>query len=162
VGSISSTSGSTAAIPTPNVLTIPAGVTLTDTGNLTVGPSNATGAVSTTLAMTGGGSLIVNGTVNVSQTNSIANLDLSGLNSFTYNGGSFNIVNGAGLQGTVNLANTTVGATAPTNSITATTLNMATTGTNNPNGNQTVLNLGSGTNNLFANTINMGTGRGSA
>ncbi|HEY2760801.1 MAG TPA: autotransporter-associated beta strand repeat-containing protein, partial [Pirellulales bacterium] len=161
VGSISSTSGSTTVNPTPNVLTIPAGVTLTDSGALTVGPNNATAAVFTTLSVTGGGSLIVNGTVNVAQTNSVAVLDLSGLNSVTING-TVNILNGAGAQATVNLANTTVGNVAPVNSITTSTLNMATTGTNNPNGNSTVLNLGSGANNIFASTINLGTGRGNA
>jgi fibronectin-binding autotransporter adhesin len=165
VGSISSTTGSTTTNPAPSVLTIPTGVTLTDTGNLTVGPANANAAVNCSLAMTGGGSLVVTGsTVNIAQTNSVATLDLSGLNGVSYNntGGTFNILNGGGLQGTVTLANTTVSSVAPANSIIATTINMATTGTNNPNGNSTVLNLGSGTNNLFANTINLGTGRGSA
>src|SRR5262249_26623831 len=122
VGSISSTSGSTTTNPTPNVLTIPAGVTLTDSGNLTVGPANTTAAVFSALSATGGGALVVNGaTVNVSQATSFALLDLSGLNSFAYNnsGGNFNILNGAGLQATVNLANTTVNNVAPTNSITA-------------------------------------------
>src|SRR5262249_33936637 len=80
----------------------------------------------------------------------------------TLNNGTVNILNGGGLQGTVNLANTTVGNVAPVNSITTGTLNMATTGTNNPNGNSTVLTLGSGSNNIFATTINLGTGRGSA
>ena len=165
VGSISCTTGNTAASPTPSVITIPSGVTLTDTGNLTVGPNNATSGVFTTLAMTGGGGLVVSGSgnVNVSQANSVALLDLSGLNSVTVNTtGTFNILGGAGPQGTVNLANTTVGPNAPANSITAVTLNIATTGTNNPNGNASVLNLGSGTNNLFATTMNLGSGRGAA
>ncbi len=162
VGSISSTSGGTTVNPTPNVLTIPSGVTLTDSGTLTVGPNDTTAAaaVYTTLQATGGGSLIVSGNTTVAQANGIAVLDLSGLNSVTINSATFNMYSGAGLQATVNLANTTVGRNAPSNSISSTTINMATTGTNNPNGNASVLNLGSGSNSISASTINLGTGRG--
>ena len=163
VSSISSTSGSTTANPTPSVLTIPAGVTLTNSGALTVGPNNTNAAAFTTLSVTGGGTLVINGTVNVAQTNSVGALDLSGLNNVSINNGtSVNIVNGGGLQGTLALANTTVGNVAPTNSIVTPALNIATTGTNTPNGDTSVLTLGSGSNNIFASTINLGTGRGSA
>ena len=163
VASISSTSGSTTANPTANVLTIPAGVTLTNTGALTVGANDATAttAVFTTLSVTGGGALVVNGTVNVAQTNSVGALDLSGLNNVSINNGTtVNILNGGGLQGTLALANTTVAGAAPTNSIITPALNIATTGTNNPNGNSSVLILGSGSNNIFASTISLGSGRG--
>ena len=155
VGSISSTSGATTANPTANILTIPSGVTLTD--------SVHSRSVQTTLrqpclppCLRPAAVTVVNGTVNVAQTNSVAVLDLSGLNSVTTTG-TVNILNGAGLQGTVNLANTKVGNVAPVNSISTSALNMATTGTNNPNGNSTVLNLGSGVNNIFASTMNLGT-----
>ncbi len=65
-----------------------------------------------------------------------------------------------GAQGTVTLANTTVNSVAPANSISTSTINIATTAPNNPNGIDSVLNLGSGTNIINASAINLGTGRG--
>jgi len=161
VSSISSTSGNVTASPTPNVLTIPAGVTLTNSGATTVGSSNSTSNVFNTLSATGGGSIVLNGAVTVSQAGSIATLDLSGLNSAAITTTTVNIGNGGAAGGNLILANTSAGLTAPSNSITAGTLNMATTSTNNPSVSST-LTLGSGTNNIFATAINLGSGRGSA
>ncbi|HZZ29220.1 MAG TPA: autotransporter-associated beta strand repeat-containing protein, partial [Pirellulales bacterium] len=156
VGSISSTSGSTTANPMPNTLVIPAGVTLTDAGGFTVGPGQG---VFTTLAATGGGSLAINGTISVGGANDTAIADLSALNSVTITNGTVNIGNASPSNGTLTLANTTVGANAPVNVINTATMNFSTTGTATP-GTASVLNLGSGSNTISASTINLGTGRG--
>lgn len=129
---------------------IPAGNTLTVSGNLTIG--NAGVAVYTTF--TGGGSLAAgtNGTstLAVQSTSGTATLDLSTLTNFLFNaggaGGPVNLSTGSSsASGKVNLA-------AVSNNITATTLSL---GNNNTGGTGT-LNLGNGTNIINADTISMG------
>ena len=159
VNSISATNSSLTTNPTPNVLTIPAGVTLTDNGTLTVGPNS--GVIFTTLNATGGGALVVNGTITIAQSN-VATLDLSGLNSVTINNSAVNVANNAAALGALTLANTTVGGIAPSNSISTGTLNISTpsSGTGVQAGGISMLTLGSGTNVIGANTINVGIVRG--
>ena len=104
--SIGATNSNLTTNPTPDVLTIPAGVTATDNGTLTVGPNS--GTIFTTLNATGGGTLVVNGTITIAQSN-VATLDLSGLNSVTINNSAVNVANNAAALGVLTLANTTVG-----------------------------------------------------
>ncbi len=156
VASISSTSSSLTASPTPNTIVIPAGVTLTDNGAFTVGLAQT---VYTTLAATGGGSLAVNGTVTVGATNGTDIADFSALNNVAINNGTINIGDATPAVGTLNLANTTVGGMAPVNTINTGTINLSTTNTATPAA-ASILTLGSGTNTISASTINLGTGRG--
>ena len=157
--SIGATNSNLTTNPTPNVLTIPAGVTATDNGTLTVGPNS--GTIFTTLNATGGGTLVVNGTITIAQSN-VATLDLSGLNSVTINNSAVNVANNAAALGVLTLANTTVGGIAPSNSISTGTLNISTpsSGTGIEAGGVSALTLGSGTNVIGANTINVGIVRG--
>jgi fibronectin-binding autotransporter adhesin len=163
VGSLSATNSSLVVNATPDVIAIPAGVTLTDNGTFSVGTNYSLGQTNNTytaLQATGGGSLVLPGTVTVGQGFSFATVDLSGLNSVAISG-AVNIGNGAALAGALTLANTTVNGVAPVNSITTTTLNIATSATADTPGGVSYLNLGSGTNTLLANAFNLGTGRGS-
>jgi autotransporter-associated beta strand protein len=157
VASISSTSASTAALP--NALIIPAGVTLTDNGTATVGSTSANNVL-TTLRATGGGAIAINGNVTIGQGGGTGTLDLSGLNSATISDTTINI-GGNSNGGFLVLANT-AGANPPTNIITTTTLNMASTSSATLPGLMSQIILGSGTNELHANTINLGNVRGSA
>jgi hypothetical protein len=141
------------------VLTIPAGVTLTNTGNTTVGANSSSG-VFTTLSMTGGGALVANGTVTVGQGSDFATLDLTGLNSVTISNGTSIALGGNSNQGVLNLADTTVATVAPVNSITTNSLNIATTASANEPAQTSILNLGSGSNTIKAGAINLGTVRG--
>jgi hypothetical protein len=136
-----------------NTTQIPSGQTLTVSGNITVGASDNT-ANRTTAVMTGGGKLIAgSGSSTLSgqsgNGNSSSLLDLSGLNTFVFNGGSSGAFSmGTGSSG----AAMTISLAASSNNITAATLNV---GNNNTRGGNT-LNLGGGTNILNADTFNLG------
>jgi fibronectin-binding autotransporter adhesin len=164
VAGISSTGSNVTASPPASVLNIPVGVTLTDTGGITVGAGFA--GVFGTLQVTGGGSLAVStsSAVTIGQSSDNALLDLTGLNNVNIaTSGSINIGNGAENNCTLTLANTSVGTLAPVSIVSAATINMATTGTNTPAAAAvSAINLTSGSNTIEANSLNMGTGRGSA
>ena len=151
VASISSTNSNITAAPAPSILNIPAGVALTDTGNLTVGSAGAFGAFS----VTGGGSLSVSGNTSIGQ-GDVSTTDLSALNAVTLNG-TLTMANTGG-QATLILANTTVSSVAPSNTING-VLNIATTATNNASG-PSIITLGSGINTINSSAINLGSGRG--
>ena len=149
---------------TANVLTVASGKTVTLTSGLTMGEdvATATGATATKLTVTGtGGAFAITGgsvQLGVSQTvvnsanTSIATLDLTGLtgaNGFSATGlTNFNVGQGNNVGGTVLLTNTA-------NAITATTLNVGTSNGNNEGG-DSFLTLGTGTNALKADAVNIG------
>ncbi len=145
-----------------NRITIGAGQTLQVTGAVTVGPNSATINTSTKLTLTGAGSFMVgtpsvptatNFKVGGASQNALGNsavLDMSGLSTFYANlgSGSFTVgdlVDGAGSgtgNSTLNLAvNSTIIA--------------STFSSDSPHGTQTIT-LGSGTNIIDANTVNIG------
>jgi len=138
---------------------IPSGNTLTVSGNISVGTSDASGQ-NTVTTITGGGSLFAgtNGSATLSGQDGSGSgtsiLDLSGLANFSFNaaGGSSGAVSlgtgGSGSSITIDLARSS-------NSITCGTLNL---GNNNTSGTE-VMNAGNGTNNIFADTINIGLGK---
>ncbi len=146
-----------------HVTQIPSDVTLTVSGNVTIGGN--TGGGVTTAAMTGGGRFLVTGTSNVftlgnttaSGNSTPGTLDLSGLTTFIFNAAS----------GIVGIGATPTGATgsrssgiltlaAGSNYIATATLDMnGATGT----ASTPVFNLGTGTNIINANTFNVGGGR---
>ncbi len=157
VSSISSTSESVS-----NLLNIPSGVTVADSGTASIGSTNS-GIPLTTLTVTGGGALSINDNVSIGQGTGIGTLDLSGLNSVAISDTAVNI----GSTGTANggfliLANTPVGATAPSNVITTTTLNVGATSTGNLPTVDSQIILGSDANAIHASTINLGVVRGAA
>jgi fibronectin-binding autotransporter adhesin len=142
-----------------HVTQIPSGVTLIAT-NLTVGGLVVDGVVSSA-AMNGGGTLLVrSGTFQVASSGSAnstasATLDLSGLSNFVYSSSSatFGIGNnGSRSIGTLVLA-------AVTNNITAGTIAMETSASSSSVA--STWTLGSGTNLINANTINIGASRSS-
>ncbi len=145
------------------MLTIASGKTLT-TGTLTFGLASGTTLgedTKTALGTAGGGSLIVNGALNLSrtgnqspQTTVTTLLDLSGLVNFTNNNSAGTTTLGANTQSypTLTLASTS-------NLINASTLNIGTS-TGNYQLGESILNLGAGTNTLQADTIVIGQGKG--
>jgi autotransporter-associated beta strand protein len=129
---------------------IPAGVTLTVAGNITVSP----GTTASVASFAGGGTLIGgtngNSTLQAQATLGTAVLDLSQLSNFVFNaggaGGPINLGTGSStVFGALNLA-------AASNNITATTLAIG----NNNSGGLGALNLGNGTNIINADVINIG------
>jgi fibronectin-binding autotransporter adhesin len=134
---------------------IPAGVTLTVNGNLSVGINDGVAANRTAVTMTGGGSLVAGSGASTfsgqsGTGNAVSILDLSGLSSFVFNpagtGGTFSL--GPGSSGSA----MTMTLAAVSNAITVGTFSI---GANNTRGNNIVI-LGSGTNIIYADTINMG------
>lgn len=132
------------------------GNTLTISGGLSVGASDVANS-NTVVTISGGGSLIAGsaGSATLSGQNgsgqgTVSTLDLSGLANFTFgvagsSSSTFNLgTGGSGSSITMNLP--------PINNITAGTMNI---GNNNTRGTD-ILNLGNGTNNIFADTIDMG------
>ncbi len=166
VGSFSSTTNNSTA----DILTISPGSTLTDSGAFNVGGinSNTTAIVYTgALTATGGGSLAVSGTTNfnVGQPSNntggkdVTTVDFSGLNSVSINTtGTVGIGNGINSSGILTLADTTVASVAPSNFVNASEIDVGNSQANNDGGMST-LSLGSGTNTLQANTINVGFGK---
>jgi fibronectin-binding autotransporter adhesin len=149
---------------TPNTISIAGGQTLT-TGTLTLGydAGSGSGATRSNLTVSGAGTFAISGatTVNISVNQAAVNalyfssptLDVTGIASFTAAVTTFNIGVGSTTTGpgTLLLSNTA-------NTITATTLVVGNSGTNNGNGNST-LQFGTGTNVINANTINLGYGK---
>ena len=165
IGSFSSTSDNSGA----DLLTIPAGVTLGDAGGLTVGALNDTTNAAifvNTLTVTGGGSLVVDGTLTVGQSSNnsagkdTTTLNLSGLNAFSANNasGTFSVGYGANIKGLLTLANTTVNSVAPSNTINAAQVNVGNSNGGNDAG-ASFLVLGSGTNVIDTGTLVVGDGK---
>jgi len=116
------------------------------------------------LTVNGGGSLVVNGTGNfmVGQTSNntggkdTTTVNMSALNRVSVTTtGTFGVGLGINSAGILTLADTTVAAVAPSNYISATEIDVGNSQSNNDGGMST-LSLGSGTNTLNANTINIG------
>ena len=150
----------------PNAISIGAARTLTLAGGLTLGYDAAGGTDQTDsmLTVSGSGSMVVNGTaINVSVNQAATNagywskgtLDVSGLAAFSTDVTNFNIGVGSTTQGPgdVFLSNTA-------NTILATTLQVGVTGANNGRGTSTLI-LGTGTNTIQADTINIGRNKSS-
>jgi len=144
-----------------HVTQIPAGITLTVSGAVTVGGGNdaGSGAWTTSVAMTGNGTFVATGTPFTIGNNAAAGsispgtLDLSALDNFVYNasGGTISI----GTLGSRSVGNITLAAVS--NSVTAGTINMqGASGT----GSTGTFNLGNATNRLNVGTFNVGGGRG--
>ena len=145
-----------------NTVTIPSGQTLTVNGAFTVGFAGQSG-ITTKAVMSGGGALTVNnaaanfevGVANADQNTSanFASLDITALSAFTANVNEFGVGFGSQIGSTLLLSNTS-------NNITANTLQIS-----NSNGNNAqacVMTLGTGTNVLNINTINLGFSKGNA
>lgn len=148
-----------------NTLTIASGQTLTVNGPFTVGNIDPAGTASTTrLTVTGSpagtGSLVVSaGTGNffVGGNSSggsglTAVLDMSGISSFGFTGGEFNL-GGRQANTTGNRANGQVTLASGSNTITATSLNIG-AGSNSNAGANNVLTLGTSATGTTTNTIN--------
>jgi autotransporter-associated beta strand protein len=146
---------------TPNTISIGSGRTLTLNGDLTLGydAGGGTGQSESMLTVAGAGSMAVNGTtINVSANQAGQNqaywskgtLDVSGLAAFSTNVTTFNIGVGSSTQGpgTVLLSDTA-------NTIITTTLTAGDTGGDNGRGTGLLV-LGTGTNVIQADTINIG------
>ncbi|EDY16010.1 autotransporter-associated beta strand repeat protein [Chthoniobacter flavus Ellin428] len=143
-----------------NTVTIPAGQTLTVNGAYTVGLANQSG-ITTKAIMSGGGALTVNntaanfevGVANADQNTAanFASLDITALSALSANVNEFGVGFGSQIGSTLLLSNTS-------NTITASTLQIS-----NSNGNNAqtcVMTLGTGTNVLNINTINLGVSKG--
>jgi fibronectin-binding autotransporter adhesin len=158
-----------------NTFTIGNTKTLTVNGAVRIGPNTnglVISGVNTVVNMTGGGSFVVNDTTNnflVGQlrnnndagTDPTATLDLTGLNNFSYTAtgaGELRVGYGGNITGILRLANTTVSAVAPTNTITAAAIQVGNSNNQN-NGGASTLSLGGGSNVLNAATINLGGGK---
>ena len=149
----------------PNTINVGTGSTLTFSSGLTLGFAATAGSPTDTKLTATGGSMVVNGssvvvgTVGTGTQNdgwfNRAVLDVSALASFSANVTDFNIGVGNTLNptGSVLLSNTA-------NTILATTLRVADNGGQNGKGPSTVT-LGTGTNVIQADTINIGIGKGS-
>ncbi len=141
------------------VTQIPAAITLAVAGAMTVGGSTS-GAAVTKASLTGAGSLVVYGSpLNVgnsdattAQQNTI--LDLAGLAAFSYENSAGTIAMGVGNRSGASIR------LAAANTITAATLNLLTSSSSSSVSG--TLSLGSGTNVINANTLNIGTQRGNA
>ena len=161
-GSILVRTNSTA---TPNTITLGSN-TLTVTNGLTLGydAGTGTGPTQSNLTVTGGTFAITGGAVNISVNQAATNaaywsqatLDVTGTSSFTANVTNFNVGVGTTTSGagTVLLSNTA-------NTIIATTIDVGDTGGNNGPGVGSFLTLGTGTNVIQANTIDIGRSKGS-
>lgn len=164
VASFSSTTDNATA----DIVTIAPGATLTDNGAFTVGGNNNSGSSSVVyngaVTFTGGGSLVVSGsgnfTIGGTSTNTsgkdTTTADLSGLNSLNVNTtGTVGIGNNINSAGILNLADTTVASVAPSNFINTSDLEIGNSQANNA-GPECTLTVGSGTNTIEANTIDIG------
>ena len=167
VGSFSSTTNNSTA----DILTISQGSTFTDSGAFNVGGINSnTSAIVYTgaLTATGGGGLVVSGSgaFNVGQPSNntggkdTTTVDLSGLNNVNINTtNTVGIGFGINSSGVLTLADNNLGGTStPTNTINAAEIDVGNSNFNNDGGMSTLF-LGSGTNTLQANTINIGIGK---
>ena len=153
---------------TANTITIGATKTLTLNGGLTIGYDPGIAPATTSkLTVDGGGSMAVNGTTitigqgltaNNQAWTSTGTLDVSSLASFSTNVTNFNlgvgVANGTGSNGILLLSNTA-------NTLVATTLKVGDTLAENGGGGTTTLTLGTGTNVIQADTIEIGKGKAS-
>src|SRR6185369_6567147 len=124
---------------------------------LTYANTNGTANQFDTTFIPSGVTLTVNGTVTVGTNNWTTIAGMSGTGTFVVNNtaGNFNI---EGNSATAQTATFTLADGS--NFVNVATLSIGETGGNN--GRQAILNLGGGTNLIYANTINLGTGKGSA
>jgi probable HAF family extracellular repeat protein/autotransporter-associated beta strand protein len=154
---------------TADLLTIPSGVAVTDTGSFTVGAVNDTTNATVfngALTAAGGGQLVADGTVTVGQPSNntggkdTTTVNLSGLNAFTVNtsSGTLNVGYGANTKGLLTLANTTVNSAVPMNSISAAEVNVGNSDGGNDPGTSFLV-LGSGVNTIDSGTIFIGDGK---
>ncbi|HSI13324.1 MAG TPA: autotransporter-associated beta strand repeat-containing protein, partial [Chthoniobacter sp.] len=144
-----------------NTITIGSGQTLTVNGAFNVGVPNQSGI--TTKATITGGALVVNNTAanfevglaNADQNTSqnVASLDITGVSSFSANVNEFRVGYGSQIGSTLKLSNTT-------NTITANTVQVSNSINNNAQA--CFLTLGTGTNFISADTINLGVSKGVA
>jgi fibronectin-binding autotransporter adhesin len=136
------------------------GGTLAVSGNVALGTAafSASFVETTVVAITGTGASLNAGGVAASfqlgvdgggaAFNNSATLDLSGIGVFSFIGTTFNVGNGNRTSGTLNMA-------SQSNYVSVTTVNVGTSGSSNP-GDLSLINLGGGTNVIYANTINIG------
>ena len=127
-----------------HVTQIPAATTLTVSGTLTAGGITADGLTNLT-AITGGGTLLVNGSVTVGEigstaANSSSMLDLSGLSNFVFNNSAGNLQVGNGARSGADMK-----FAAVSNNVTAANVNFDNASISSAPKNATVT-LGSGTN----------------
>ena len=146
-----------------HVTQIPAATTLT-ANNLTVGLSDGSSGYVTSAAMTGGGTLQVNGNLTVgnlasaSPANQGTILDLSGLSNFVFNSSSSTLQLGIASGVSRNSANMNFAAVS--NYVTAASVNLTTTsGSSTVAATTNLVNLGSGTNIINAGAITFGYSR---
>ena len=169
VGSFSALSATNSTTPTPSVVTIPTGMTMTVNGPFLIGSQNtSSSSYNNVTNLTGGGSLVVSGTGNfiVGQQSinnppgakDTTNSDMSGLSSISVNTtGIFAVGYGANSRGLLSLADT-VTTSMPSNFINASEFDVGNSLSDNNVG-QCVLTLGQGSNVLQANTFNIGLGK---
>jgi hypothetical protein len=164
-GVVSSLTYNSTSATAYNVTQIPSGKTLTVTGPVTVGQQNGVQLV-TQAYLTGGGNLTATGTFTVQSygsaagANSMGNLNLSGLNTFTFSNSS----------ATLSIADTSSGLTRAggnltlagvKNSITVSNLNVATSSAAQA-GPLSTLTFGAGTNIINVRNFNLANNKGSA
>ena len=134
---------------------IPANTVLTVTGTIGVGTGTPAGS-STSVTISGPGELDANGSLSLNGTGGSSdthlNLDMSGLSTFRNNAPTTTMTLGTTSQNVITLS------LAATSMVNVATLNVeATGGSNGRSGN---FNLGSATNAIYANNINVSTGKG--
>ncbi|MDR3457620.1 MAG: autotransporter-associated beta strand repeat-containing protein [Verrucomicrobiae bacterium] len=148
-----------------HVTDIPAGQTLTVSGNVTVGGLPSADGTLTPAYMTGGGTFTAGGSLfsvnnlGVSAGNSLATLDLTGLSFFNYNNSA----------GTMNIANASSGnrfggllrLAGVSNNITVGTISFLQTAASNGGNTSSGLQFGAGTNNINVSTFNIVEGKNS-
>ncbi|MEZ0255746.1 MAG: autotransporter-associated beta strand repeat-containing protein [Chthoniobacter sp.] len=149
---------------TANTINIASGKTLTVAGNVTLGydAGGGTGPTQSSLTVAGGAFAITGGNVTVGVNQAAVNavywsqglLDVTGTSSFSANVTNFNVGVGTSTTGagTVLLSNTA-------NTIVATTMEVGDTAANNGSGVTAIVTLGTGTNVIQADTINVGRGK---
>ena len=163
IGSLNTATNTASA----NTVTIATGKTLTTNAGLSLGYDAGAGTVPTksNITVTGAGTFNVTGTtVNISKDLAAINsawvssaiLDVTGLAAFTANVTTFNVGVGSTSsgQGTLLLSNTA-------NTLLATTIDIADTGGNNGPGTTSSIVLGTGTNVIQVDTLQIGRGKSS-
>jgi autotransporter-associated beta strand protein len=163
IGSLNAATNTASA----NTVTIATGKTLTTNAGLSLGYDAGAGTVPTksNITVTGAGTFNVTGTtVNISKDLALLNsawvssaiLDVTGLAAFTANVTTFNVGVGSTSsgQGTLLLSNTA-------NTLLATTIDIADTGGNNGPGTTSSIVLGTGTNVIQVDTLQIGRGKSS-
>lgn len=144
-----------------HTILVPAGVTLANPGTLLVGGTSAP-TVGTTNAMTGAGTFVQSGAMNVkwiggTSGGSMAALDLSGLNTFVYDSSGGTITVASAPSGSEARGGGLLTLAGTSNSITASTIAVA-LGTGNGGAGGTLI-LGAGTNIINVGTVNVAAGK---